>query len=365
MPSSPPLPVPAGFAAALPALVSAAGAHAERRFVGFFAAQLRNAHTRAAYARATTRFLDWCPGSALSRPSTSRPGLSCARARPPRPPSSRSSPRCGASSTGCAGAGAPGLGAIEAVHVAAWVELRTCEASAPTVKQELAALRRLFDWLVIGQVLPANPATAVRGPAHSVSVGKTPVLSAEQARHLMRSLPDTTLAGLRDRALIATMLYTFARVSAALAVDVRDVYREHHRLHLRLREKGGKAHRMPCHHTLEAWLTAYMTAAGLGEEPGAPLFQSLAPGNRSLSGRRLSRTPAWSMVRRRAREAGIDTPVTNHTFRGTGITAYLEHPDAKLEEAQQMAGHSDPKTTRLYDRRRQAVTLDAVERIRI
>ena len=324
MPSSSPLPLPEGLATTLPALVSAAGAHAERRFVGFFAAQLRNPHTRAAYARAATRFLDWC-----------------------------------------AGAGAPGLGAIEPVHVAAWVELRGREASAPTVKQELAALRRLFDWLVIGQVLPANPATAVRGPAHSVSVGKTPVLSAEQARHLLRSLPDTTLAGLRDRALIATMLYTFARVSAALAVDVRDVYREHHRLHLRLREKGGKAHRMPCHHTLEAWLTAYMTAAGLGEDPGAPLFQSLAPGNRSLSGRRLSRTPAWSMVRRRAREAGIDTPVTNHTFRGTGITAYLEHPDAKLEEAQQMAGHSDPKTTRLYDRRRQAVTLDAVERIRI
>ena len=179
MPSSSPLPVPAGFATTLPALVSAAGAHAERRFVGFFAAQLRNAHTRAAYARATTRFLDWC-----------------------------------------AGAGAPGLDAIEAVHVAAWVELRTCEASAPTVKQELAALRRLFDWLVIGQVLPANPATAVRGPAHSVSVGKTPVLSAEQARHLLRSLPDTTLAGLRDRALIATMLYTFARISAAFAMCI-------------------------------------------------------------------------------------------------------------------------------------------------
>ena len=151
-----------------------------------------------------------------------------------------------------------------------------------------------------------------------MSVGKTPVLSAEQARHLLRSLPDTTLSGLRDRALIATMLYTFARVSAALSVDLRDVYREHHRLHLRLREKGGKAHRMPCHHTLEAWLTAYMAAAGLGDDPGAPLFQSLAPGNRSLSGRRLSRTPAWSMVRRRARETGIDTPVTNHTFRGTG-----------------------------------------------
>ena len=221
--------MPAGLSSALPALVSAAGAHAERRFVGFFAAQLRNPHTRTDYARVAARFLDWC-----------------------------------------AGAGAPGLGAIEPVHVAAWVELREQEASAPTVKQELAALRRLFDWLVIGQVLPANPATAVRGPAHSVSVGKTPVLSAEQARHVLRSLPDTTLAGLRDRALIATMLYTFARASAALAVDLRDVYREYHRLHLRLREKGGAASRRAHKRSAPNALARYAAQRRPGPEPRQP-----------------------------------------------------------------------------------------------
>ena len=109
----------------------------------------------------------------------------------------------------------------------------------------------------------------------------------------------------------------------------------------------------------------YIEAAGLSDDPDAPLFQTIGRGTEVLSGRRLNRTEAWYMVRRRAKAAGLDTAVCNHTFRGTGITAYLEHPDAKLEEAQKMAAHSDPKTTRIYDRRKQDVTQDEVERIRI
>ena len=122
---------------------------------------------------------------------------------------------------------------------------------------------------------------------------------------------------------------------------------------------------MPCHHSLEAYLLDYIEAAGLSDDPDAPLFQTIGRGTEVLSGRRLNRTEAWYMVRRRAKAAGLDTAVCNHTFRGTGITAYLEHPDAKLEEAQKMAAHSDPKTTRIYDRRKQDVTQDEVERIRI
>ena len=278
-----------------------------------------------AYARAARGFLDWCAEHGIGR-----------------------------------------LEAIEPIHVATWTELRIRDVSEPTVKQELAALRRLFDWLVVGQVLAHNPAAAVRGPSHSAVAGKTPILSTNEARTLLRSIPDTNIVGLRDRALIATMIYTFARVSAALGLDVGDVFHERHRLHVRLREKGGKAHRMPCHHTLEDWLSAYMAAPGFKlADTATPVFQSIGRGTRALSGRRLSRHEAWAMVRRRARRAGIDTVVSNHTFRGTGITAYLEHPDAKLEEAQKMAGHSDPKTTLLYDRRRQTVSLDEVERIGI
>ena len=109
----------------------------------------------------------------------------------------------------------------------------------------------------------------------------------------------------------------------------------------------------------------YMSIAGLGADSKPPLFQTITRDRRGLSGRRLNRTQAWYMVRRRALAAGIDRAVICHRFRGTVITAYFERPDAKLEEAQKMATHSDPKTTRLYDRRSQAVTIDDVERIRI
>ena len=321
----PTLSLHASRSALLPALIHNDGPQASRRYLEFFAAQLRNANTRAAYARAATRFFAWCQNAG----------------------------------------GVDQLVQIEPIHVAAWIEGRTAEVSAPTVKQELAALRKLFDWLVLGQVLPASPATFVRGPSHSVKIGTTPVLTVDQARILLSSIPEDTVSGLRDRALISLMIYSFARIGAALALDVGHLFREQHRLNIRLTEKGGKRHFMPCHHSLDAHLVSYITTAGLGPDPKAPLFQTIARDRRGLSGRRLNRTEAWYMVRRRARAAGIDTAVSCHTFRGTGITAYLEHPDAKLEEAQKMAAHSDPKTTRLYDRRSQAVTIDDVERIRI
>ena len=241
--------------------------------------------------------------------------------------------------------------------------MRETQVSAPTVKLELAAVRKLFDWLAQGGIVPANPASVVRGPAYSARLGKTPVLSTEEARRLLASIPDTTICAIRDRALIAVMIYSFARVSAALGMNVGDVYRENHRLRLRFREKGGKEHQMPCHHRLEAWLAAYMEAGGLAG--AVPLFQTIGRGTAKLSGRRLSRHEAWQMVRKRAAKAGIETRICNHTFRGTGITAYLDHPDAKIEEAQKMAGHSDPKTTGLYDRRTKVVTQQEVERIRI
>lgn len=311
--------------ALVPPLIRNDGAHASTRFLEFFAAQIRNPNTRAAYARASTRFFAWCHDQA----------------------------------------GVGRLAHIEPIHVAAWIEQRGNQVSTPTVKQELAALRKLFDWLVLGQVLPSSPAAFVRGPSHSVRIGSTPVLTVDQARILLASIPEDTISGQRDRALISLMIYSFARIGAALALDMGHLFREQHRLNVRLAEKGGKRHVMPCHHTLDAHLVSYTAMAGLGPDPTAPLFQTITRDRRALSGRRLNRTEAWYMVRRRARTAGIDTAVSCHTFRGTGITAYLEHPDAKLEEAQKMAAHSDPKTTRLYDRRSQAVTIDDVERIRI
>ena len=152
----------------------------------------------------------------------------------------------------------------------------------------------------------------------------------------------------------------------ARVISRRSVYPKQESLWVRLHEKGGKHHEMPCQHNLKVWLREYIEAAGIGDDKDGPLFRSIDRKTKELSDRRLDRQRAWEMVKRRARQAGIETQgVCNHTFRGTGITAYLENPEGRLENAQQMAAHSDPKTTRLYDRRSDEVSMDEVERIGI
>jgi site-specific recombinase XerC len=309
--------------ATVPALVTSAGERAGIRFLEFFASAIRNSHTRRAYARAAADFLAWC-----------------------------------------AGAGVTSITAVQPLHVAAWIERQTQTSSAPTVKQQLAAIRHLFDWLVTGQIVPHNPAASVRGPSHTTKKGKTPVLDASEARQLLDSIDVTTPIGLRDRALIALMVFSFARVGAALAMRVEDVYVQQRRLWVRLREKGGKRHEMPCHHTLEAYLHAYLDGTGIGGDSKGPLFRTIARGTGQLSGTPLPQANAYAMVRRRALAAGIGTAIGNHTFRATGITAYLKN-GGTLENAAAMANHASTRTTQLYDRRRDELSLDEVERIRV
>ncbi len=298
-----------------------AGEKGAYRFLEFFFAGIRNPNTRAAYYRAACRFFAWCEHHRVSE-----------------------------------------LGAIRSHHVATYIEQLTHERAAPTVKQHLAAVRMLFDWLVIGQIVESNPASVVRGVKHVVKKGKTPVLLGEEARQLLDSVRTDTVVGLRDRALIALLVYSFARISAAVGMDVEDVYLQGRRTWLRLHEKGGKRHDMPAHHELEEYLDAYMTVAELEGQKGTPLFRSAKGKTGTLTENRLDRTNAYNMVKRRAREAGILTPIGCHTFRATGITAYLSN-GGSLEKAQMMAAHESPRTTKLYDRTADEVTLDEVERI--
>jgi hypothetical protein len=231
------------------------------------------------------------------------------------------------------------------------------------VKQRLAAIRHLFDWLVTGQAIATNPAASVRGPAHSARTGRTPVLEASEARALLDAIDIGTPAGLRDRALIGLMIYSFARVGAALAMKREDVFVQGRRLWLRLHEKGGKRHEMPCHHSLEDYLLSYIEVCGL-DESREPLFRTIDRGRRTLSDRALLQAEAHAMVRRRARAAGIETQIGNHSFRATGITTYLKN-GGTLENAAAMANHSSTRTTQLYDRRRDDISLAEVERVRI
>jgi site-specific recombinase XerD len=306
-----------------PGIIAAAGDQASLRFLEFFGGTIRNAHTRRAYGRAVGAFLAWCED-----------------------------------------AGVMSIAAVQPLHVAAWVELQTRERAAPSVKQQLAALRHLFDWLVTGQVMPVNPAASVRGPSHVVRQGKTPVLEPAEARALLDSIDVTRPAGLRDRALIALMVYSFARIGAALAMKVEDVFVQNRRLWVRLREKGGKAHAMPCHHSLEEYLTAYLEQTGIMEDGKGPLFRTIGRGTARLTRTPLPQANAYAMIARRAAAAGILTKVGNHSFRATGITAYLKN-GGTLEKAAAMANHASTRTTQLYDRRRDEMSLDEVERIRV
>jgi integrase len=253
---------------------------------------------------------------------------------------------------------------VQPLHVATWIEVQSRERAAPTAKLRLAALRHLFDWLVTGQVIPTNPAASVRGPRHSAVKGKTPVLDAAEARQLLDSIDASTPIGLRDRALIALMVYSFARVGAALAMRVEDVFTQRRRLWVRLREKGGKRHEMPCHHTLEEYLHAYIDGTGIGADPKGPLFRTIGRGTGRLTRTPLPQANAYAMIQRRADAAGIATRIGNHTFRATGITAYLKN-GGTLENAAAMANHASTRTTQLYDRRRDEISLDEVERIRV
>ena len=301
---------------ALPAVIVDAGPVAVERFLEFFAASISNGRTRAAYGRAVGQFLTWCASRGL------------------------------------------GLGAIAPLHVAAYI--RTHPGSAPTVKQHLAAIRVLCDWLVVHQVLPVNPAAAVRGPKHVVTKGATPVLTPAETRSLLDGIDAGSLVGLRDRALLSVMVYSFARVSAVVGMRRQDYFRQGTRGWLRLHEKGGKRHDVPAHHRAEAAVEAYLAAGGI-EDVKAPLFQSVDRSGR-LSGRPLTRRVVLAMIKRRAAAAGLPSSTCCHTFRATGITAYLSN-GGTLEHAQQIAGHASPRTTKLYDRTADTVTLDEIERI--
>jgi site-specific recombinase XerD len=311
-------------------------AKAAKRFLEFFTTQIDNDNTRKAYFNAVRCFSAWCQSRNVAE-----------------------------------------LGRVEPMHIAAYLKMLQKEKrSPPTIKQHLAALRMLFDWLVVGQILPINPAHAVRGPKYVVKKGKTSVLAADEARELLDSIviakkkkhPDGSeteepvLVGLRDRALIGVMVYTFARISAVLKMKVRDHFVQGRRGWVRLHEKGGKEHEVPCHHNLEQYLAEYIVAAAIGDDLDGPLFRTT--GRKTGKQQPMWQQDTYRMIQRRATAAGIETKVGNHTFRATGITAYLKNKGT-LESAQHIAGHESPRTTKLYDRRQDEISLDEVEKISI
>ncbi len=309
--------------AIVPMMISRQGEKALKRFLEFFTATIRNKNTRQAYYRGISQFFDWCEKRNITD-----------------------------------------LAKIEPIVVAAYIEKITNEKSAPTVKQHLAGIRMLFDWLVNGQIVPTNPAHSVKGPKHVIEEGETPMPEPEEVRELFASFDATSIIGLRDRAIIGVMTYTFARVSAVSKLKVEDYYPQGKQWYLKLTEKGGKALKPPVNRTLENYLDEYIQAAGISEDKKGFLFRSTVGKSKTLTDRGMHRTDILRMVNRRAKNADVQTAICNHSFRARGITSYLQN-GGSLETAQRMAGHASPKTTKLYDRRNKEIDVAEVERIRI
>ena len=305
----------------IPALITDAGDGATFRFAEYFKSKIRNPNTRRAYAKAVTRFLEWCA-----------------------------------------------LHNVELLHInpliaGQYFDELMQELSTPSVKQHHSALKRFFDWMVMGHVFPINPMYSVEPPKYSQPEGKTPIMEPHEARQLLDLIDTSKLVGLRDKAIIAIMLYSFARVGAVLQMDVEDYFVKGKRWWIRLHEKGGKYHEMPLNHKAEQYLDAYIKAAGIQKEKKMPLFRAFNP-KREMTQNRFQPRDCLAMVKRRARNAGLSDTLGNHSCRGTGITAFLKNGGI-MENAQKMAGHADIKTTKMYDRRSQEVTVEMVEMVGI
>jgi integrase len=210
--------------------------------------------------------------------------------------------------------------------------------------------------------VPVNPAGSVRGPRHVVTSGQTPVLDPAEPRALLDSIDTSTVVGLRDRALIGLMVYSFARIGAALGMAIEDVFSQNRRLWGSCARRAASATRCRATTTSRNTSPPISTARACGMIPRGPLFRTIGRGTSQLTRTVLPQANAYAMIRRRAAAAGIATKLGNHSFRATGITAYLKN-GGTLEKAAAMANHASTRTTQLYDRRRDELSLDEVERI--
>ncbi|APW64305.1 tyrosine-type recombinase/integrase [Paludisphaera borealis] len=313
--------VPAAISPQLPLLVERAGGAARFAWDEFFYAEHHNANTQKAYMSAVKRFLAWCEGQGIELP-TIMPG-----------------------------------------QVGQY--LKGLDGSIAKKKLHLAALRGFFDRLVQRHVVVLNPAATVRGFKETVIEGKTPEITIEQARTLLASIDLGNVIGLRDRAILAVLAYTACRGGAAASLRLRDFQHDGTQHVLRFAEKGGKSREIPVRHDLEGFIRAYLDAAELeNESKDTPLFRASNGRTRRLTANAMNSRSVCDLAKRRLKDAGLPSRLSPHSFRVAAVTDLLTQ-NVPLEDVQELAGHSSPRTTRLYDRRQRKVSRNLVERISI
>ena len=288
----------------------------------FFRGHLVNAHTRKAYLRAARQFLRWAEQFRITKLNDITPGL--------------------------VGRYFDGL-----------------RMSTPSKKVHLAALRAFFNKLVLRHIIETNPALSVRTERYSVVEGRTPEITVEQSRRLLKSIPSETIIDFRDRAVIAMLVYTAARASAIAHLRIKDFVHDGTQFNLHFGEKRGKARIIPVRQDLQRYIEEYLLAANLSDGPNKdPLFRTILGRQGTLTDRSMNGVDIWRMVKRRLTSASLPTIISPHSFRACAATDLLLQ-EVPLENVQQLLGHADARTTRLYDRRQKQVTRNIVERISV
>lgn len=305
----------------LPPMIAAHGQAGNWAWEEYFGGRIRNTHTRRSYLAAVKGFLMWCHDQGAELRDIS-PGM---------------------------------VGRYFDIH----------QGSVPTKKQHMSAIRGLFDVLVERHVIVLNPALSVRTERYSVVEGKTPPVTVEQSRRLLSSISLKTAVDYRDRAIIATLIYTAARVGAIAGLRLSDLVDEGDQLVFAFREKGGKARRIPARISLREEVEEYLACLPLNTTTGdTSVFRSAAGTSGILSEHGMSAIDIGRMVKRRIKAAGLPTTISPHSFRSCAATDLLEQ-GVSLEDVQHLLGHADARITRLYDRRDRHITRNIVERISV
>lgn len=306
----------------VPEIVLRAGNNAKFAWAEFFHAKIRSEHTRRAYRRAVTKFMEWSEARGVE------------------------------------------LAQISPSDVGQYLDSLTLAIASK--KQVLAAIRHFFDGLVTRHAIALNPALSVRGERYSVVEGKTPEITVKQARKLLQSIDTTDVVGLRDKSIIAVLIYTAARVGAVSKLKVKDLYDSGDQYCLHFDDKGGKSREIPVRHDLQLLLFDYLKSVDtlLGVDDNRPLFLTTVGKTKSVTNNSMTSNDIGRMVKRRMAAIGLPKRLSPHSFRVTTITDLLEQ-GVPLEDVQNLAGHADPRTTRLYDRRSKKVTRNIVERISV
>ena len=312
---------------AAPPIVRDAGPGAEYAYADFFKAKIGNPNTRKAYKRAVDRFLGWCQARGLS------------------------------------------LRQVTSFVVGDYLELHLDDKdgrplAAPSKKQHLAALRHFFDNQQMYHGVGINPASSVRGPKHSAREGKTPAFDERQVRTLLDSVGNDDVVAARDKTLLMILAYTAARAGAVAKLRTMDYVTDGRAWSFHLGEKGGKVHHVPARHDLQVQMETYLKAARLeGKSDKSPLFRTAKRKKRELTERGLNGNDLLRIVKRRLRRAGLPPGAfCCHSFRATTATNLLKQKVPR-EQVQYLLGHSDARTTDLYNRTEKEVTRNIVERI--